>query len=128
MGVSPDDVRRIAALAALRLDDDEADRLTRDLNDILGHFEVLRDADTGGHGGTGGHGETEGHGGTEGASLRPDEPGADPLARGAGDGAPDFRDGLFTVPRLASHAGEEDGPGAAGTPPPAGGSADDKAP
>lgn len=122
MGVSPEDVRRIAALAALRLDDDEADRLTGDLNDILDHFEVLRDAGTGEQGGR------EVHGGTEVAPLRPDEPGADPLAPGPGDGAPDFRDGFFTVPRLASHAREEDGSGSADTPPPAGDGADGKAP
>lgn len=122
MGVSPEDVRGIAVLAALQLDDDEAHRLTGDLNDILGHFEVLRDADTEAHG------DTEGHGDTEEAPLRPDEQGADRLAREPGEAAPDFRDGFFTVPRLAAHRAEEDGSGAAGTSPPAGDGEDPKGP
>ena len=113
--ITPELVRRIAGLAALRLDDDEVERLAGEMADILEHFEALKDV--AGHGDTEEHGDTEGHGGTEaGALLRADEVGADRLAEPPAEQAPEWRDGFFTVPRLGSHGGPrptpapEDGP------------------
>ena len=39
--VDPDDVRHVAELARVDLDDDEVDRFTRQFADILGYFETL---------------------------------------------------------------------------------------
>lgn len=44
--ISTDDVRSLARLSALRLDDDEAEKLTADLENILSHFELLGKLDT----------------------------------------------------------------------------------
>lgn len=44
--ISTDDVRSLARLSALRLDDDEAEKLTADLENILSHFELLGELDT----------------------------------------------------------------------------------
>lgn len=44
--ISTDDVRSLARLSALRLDDDEAEKLTTDLENILSHFELLGELDT----------------------------------------------------------------------------------
>lgn len=92
MAVTPDEVGRIAALAMLRLDDDELDTITGQLNVILDHVDALGSLDTA---------EVEAfHDGTVGAPLRPDEPGADPLASEPGTDAPGWDSGFFTVPRL----------------------------
>ena len=40
------DVRHIARLAALRIDDHEVEAMRRQLSDILGHFQVLAELDT----------------------------------------------------------------------------------
>ncbi|NGM70909.1 Asp-tRNA(Asn)/Glu-tRNA(Gln) amidotransferase subunit GatC [Natronolimnobius sp. AArcel1] len=39
--VEPDDVRHVADLARVDLDDDEIDQFTRQFADILGYFETL---------------------------------------------------------------------------------------
>ena len=44
--ISEDDVRRIAALARLGLDDAEVARATKDLQGILQHFSQIQDIDT----------------------------------------------------------------------------------
>jgi len=41
-----EDVRRVAVLARLKLSDDELDRLTDQLGQILGHMEQLEELDT----------------------------------------------------------------------------------
>lgn len=45
-------------------------------------------------------------GGPDKVALREDTPGSIPLARGPESFAPEFRDGLFLVPRLGSMEGE----------------------
>ncbi|MFW5951774.1 MAG: Asp-tRNA(Asn)/Glu-tRNA(Gln) amidotransferase subunit GatC [Gemmatimonadota bacterium] len=109
MDVAPDQIRRIAALAGLDLDDEELDRLTGDLNDILAHVDALAAVAEKAAGLRDAArvattypvpGDTEGR-------LRPDEPGSDPLVTPPARLAPDFREGFFTVPLLASHAGTE---------------------
>ncbi|MBH1980553.1 Asp-tRNA(Asn)/Glu-tRNA(Gln) amidotransferase subunit GatC [Candidatus Saccharibacteria bacterium] len=44
--ISTDDVRALAQLSALRLSDDEATKLTSDLERILSYFELLGELDT----------------------------------------------------------------------------------
>lgn len=44
--LSRDEVKSVAALARLELGDDEADRLTHHLNDLLGQFARLQELDT----------------------------------------------------------------------------------
>lgn len=90
MSVTRDDIRKIAALAELAVDDAAAAELEGQLNRILGYVEQL--------------GELPHEGGTgedaRAARLRRDEPSADPLLRPPADWATAMKGGLFTVPRL----------------------------
>ena len=45
--ILPEQVREIAALARLRLDDAEVERMAHELDAILGYIEEVRDLDTG---------------------------------------------------------------------------------
>jgi aspartyl/glutamyl-tRNA(Asn/Gln) amidotransferase C subunit len=88
--VTPEEARRIAALARLRFDADELGRITEDLNHILDHVEELRSLETRT---ASAHldGELETTRGAE--ADRPDE-----LRREIASFAPDWRDGFFVVP------------------------------
>jgi aspartyl-tRNA(Asn)/glutamyl-tRNA(Gln) amidotransferase subunit C len=97
--LTPVEVRRVAELAGLEVTEDEMARLANELGGLLRRFSSLGGVDTEDTEETEG---AEGPVGPEG-SLRPDVPGADPLAERPGEGAPEWRDGFFTVPRLASH-------------------------
>ena len=101
MAVTEGDVRHIALLARLGLPKDVAG-LVGQLNDILGHMDVLSKVNTKDVQPTAGIGA----GGTP---LRTDEGPPIPLARDRDDFAPAMRDGFFLVPRLATHEalGEE---------------------
>ena len=44
--LSAEDVRHIARLAALRIDDEEVQTMRRQLSDILAHFQTLAELDT----------------------------------------------------------------------------------
>ena len=44
--LSVEDVKHIARLAALRIDDDEVQTMRRQLSDILAHFQTLVELDT----------------------------------------------------------------------------------
>lgn len=110
MSLEPGEVRRLAALARLELGDEELEEITRQLDGILAHVGDLdpgdgvpRDSD----GATGGTEAAMDR--AEAAPLRADHPAADPLMEEPSALAPDWLDGFFTVPRLASH--DEDGPG-----------------
>ena len=95
MAVTDDDVRHIAALARLGVDDAHIPALAAELNGILAHMDVLArvDASTG---------DGRPRADTP-IPLRDDEPGSVPLARGREQFAPAMRDGFFLVPRLATH-------------------------
>lgn len=100
MGVTPDDVRRMAALARIGVPEERLVQLVGELDGILVHMAALaqvtaRAPDT----------VT-----ADGMPLAPDEPMPLPLTRRREAFAPDMRDGYFVVPRLATH---EDGPGSA---------------
>lgn len=93
MSVSREDVDRIASLARLRLRPEESHRMVGELNSILTHVDALSSADV--------EGVEPYTVGPDAAPLR--EPSAvppDALLRGPADFAPDWRQGLFAVPRL----------------------------
>lgn len=102
MGVSPEELRRVAELAALALDEDDVAGLTAQLNRILEHMRALdaaaaelavdldRTVDS-----------------AAATPLRPDDPGADPMAAPPASMAPGWDQDFFTVPQLASHGGTE---------------------
>ena len=96
MAVSREDVLRVASLARLRLSDEEVDRFTRQLNDILAHMEELNAIDIGGVEAVGGATEWDAplRGRTCGRTGSP--------FRAASAMAPEWIDGFFTVPRLAA--------------------------
>ena len=100
MAVTPEDVRRVATLARLRLDEGDVEAMTRQLNSILEHVDELEKVQLPGDMGDAPDGR---------APLRPDDPAADPLARPPEDLAPGWQEGFFTVPRLASHDQDEAG-------------------
>ena len=101
MAVTIDDVRHIAALARLGLDDDRATLLVRELNTILGHMDELSKVNT--------DGVQEAVGvGAVGLPLRPDSGPPIPLARSLDAFAPSVRDGFLLVPRLSTHESSEE--------------------
>ena len=89
MAVTREQIRRIAELAELAVDDASAAELEVQLNRILGYVEQLgelpKDAI-----------EMD----ERKAPLRRDEPSADPLARPPAEWAAAMKGGLFVVPRL----------------------------
>lgn len=99
MAVTPEEVRHVASLARLRLEPEEVEQMTRELNGILTHVDELESADVEGAGG----GVEPGYR----APLRADDPAPDPLAYGPDALAPEWRGGFFAVPRLASHEDDD---------------------
>ncbi len=99
MAVTHDDVRHVAELARLAVEETKLDHLVSELNGILTHMDVLSQVDTK---------ETE-HAtlpSTVSTPLRSDSSGPIPLLATKETFAPAMRDGFLMVPRLASH---EDG-------------------
>ena len=96
MAVTRDEVRRIAALARIKLDDDRVDVLAKELSSILGHVAVLSTVDTASVQPT----EGIGAGGTP---LRSDVSAPGNLSTSLDTFAPAMKDGFFIVPRLATH-------------------------
>jgi aspartyl/glutamyl-tRNA(Asn/Gln) amidotransferase C subunit len=94
MAIGRDEVRHVARLARLRLDDAEVERMTRELSSILDHFEAIRDLpveDT----------PPLAIAAERADPLRPDEPGtSDPLCDPPSAMAPEWADGFFLLPRL----------------------------
>ena len=90
MSVTREQIRRIAELAELAVDDKAMAELEVQLNRILGYVEQL--------------GELPHEGGTfddaRSVRLRRDEPSADPLSPPPAHWALAMKSGLFTVPRL----------------------------
>lgn len=111
MAVSREDVLHVARLARLRLDRDEVQRFTVQLNAILDHVEELGAVGTEG-------GSVDARVTEWSAPLRDEGAPPDALARPPAALAPDWQDGFFTVPRLAAL----DAGGADARPAPGGGS------
>ena len=93
--VSVDDVRHVALLARLGLTDERAQALTRELNTILEHMEALGRVNT--------DGVAEYSAIDAGMRLRNDAGPAIAMEKDVSAIAPEARDGLLLVPRLATH-------------------------
>ena len=96
MSVTEDEVRHVATLARLGLDESRIPTIAAELNGILAHMEVLSNVDTSIVGPVTGVGAA-------GTPLRVDGGTQIPLARPREAFAPAMRDGLLLVPRLATH-------------------------
>lgn len=96
MSVTIHDVRHVAALARLGLNDERAAALVQEMNTILGHMDALSAVDTSGVDGAVGVG-------AGGLPVRADKGPPIPLARSLDAFAPSVRDGFILVPRLSTH-------------------------
>lgn len=102
MSVTQKDVQHIAELARLSVSEAEAEGLMVQLNDILSHMDALTAANT--------EGVTPASGvGSGGTPLRSDSSKPVPLQSPISSSAPEFKDGFFLVPRLATHETAEGG-------------------
>ena len=94
--VTVEDVRHVALLARLGLTEQQARELTRDLNTILEHMDVLAKVNT--------KGVAEASGAKDaGMRLRADRGPPIPLGEPPDSFGPEMRDGFFIVPRLSTH-------------------------
>lgn len=99
MAVTQEDVRHIAELARLAVDESRLDGLVSELNGILGHMDVLSQVNTR-------EVELAKFAPMESTPLRSDSSGPIPLLAPIASFAPSIRDGFILVPRLSTH---EDG-------------------
>jgi len=97
MAVTREQIRHIAALAELSVDDGTAAELEGQLTRILEYVRRLEALDAG----------PAAAADERAVRLRPDVVGADPLVRPPCDFAPALRDDLFVVPRLGEMGGGE---------------------
>lgn len=95
MSVTRAEVEKVAALARLHLDAEEAERLTADLNRILDRVAELRQVDVSGVDGIGVAAPGP-------APLREDVELPALAIESVAAAAPDWRDGFFVLPRLAA--------------------------
>jgi aspartyl-tRNA(Asn)/glutamyl-tRNA(Gln) amidotransferase subunit C len=94
MSVTPDDVRHMARLARVGVEEHHVPSLVNELNGILAHMDVLQQAEVSGTTDAAVHADTP---------WRSDDDEADPLTRPREAFAPVTRDGFFLVPRLTTH-------------------------
>ena len=100
MTVTREQIRRIAELAELGVDDADAAELEVQLTRILDYVAQLAEVPKDG----------DGAGDERVARLRRDDISPDPLLRDPKDFAPAFKQGLFLVPRLGELDRGEDAP------------------
>jgi aspartyl-tRNA(Asn)/glutamyl-tRNA(Gln) amidotransferase subunit C len=93
MGLTPEEVRKVARLARLELDEEEIERQGRHLNDLLAQFEALQALDVTGIEPTS-H-STPVYNVFREDIVRPSLPREEILRN-----APEARDGCFIVPRI----------------------------
>ena len=103
MAVTVADVKHIAELARLGLEEERVELIVAQLNTILEHMRALQQVDTTGR-------EPVAGVGASGMWLRADEGPQYPLLRERREFAPEMRDGFFMVPRLATHEDAADAP------------------
>jgi aspartyl-tRNA(Asn)/glutamyl-tRNA(Gln) amidotransferase subunit C len=97
MAVSVAEVRQVAELARLQVDEAVVPTLVDQLNGILGHMEVLQQVDVA---------PVEDEPSGTGMPLRDPSAASVPLQREREAFAPAMREGFFLVPRLATHEGQ----------------------
>lgn len=95
MSITESDVRHVAALARIGLDDARIPALVDEINGILVHMEALQQAAV--------PDDVAGELTAAPMPLRDDAAPADPLQYPRESFAPSMRDGFFLVPRLATH-------------------------
>lgn len=96
MAVTHDDVRHVAELARLAVDDDRLDHLVAELNGILVHMDALAEADT----------KQIAQGAfapTDSTPVRADSGSPMKMSSPLSSFAPSVKDGFILVHRLASH-------------------------
>jgi aspartyl-tRNA(Asn)/glutamyl-tRNA(Gln) amidotransferase subunit C len=96
--INPEEVREIAALARLRLDDAEVERLTHELDGILGYIETVKGLNTSAV-------EPMTHAVPFDCPMRADEPGQSLSLDEALRNAPRRRENVFEVPRIVPGTG-----------------------
>lgn len=96
MPVTDADIRKIADLARLSLSAESIPIVAAELNNILGHIDVLQQVDTTSVQPSTGVG-------ADGMPLRPDSVAPHPMQSTAPALAAVSRDGFILVPRLATH-------------------------
>ncbi|HEY4183899.1 MAG TPA: Asp-tRNA(Asn)/Glu-tRNA(Gln) amidotransferase subunit GatC [Polyangia bacterium] len=96
--ISPEEVREIAVLARLALNEDEVARMTQDLGAILGHVDALRELDTSTT-------EPMTHAVPFDCPLRPDVAGVSLTVDEALANAPRREASFFQVPRIVNKGG-----------------------
>ena len=96
--ITADEVREIAGLTRLRLDEAEIQRLTHDLDGILGHIDAVRNLDTG-------NVEPMTHAVPFDCPMREDVPGTSLTVEEALQNAIRRKDGFFEVPRIMPGTG-----------------------
>jgi aspartyl-tRNA(Asn)/glutamyl-tRNA(Gln) amidotransferase subunit C len=96
--INPDEVREIAALARLRLDEAEIARMTHELDGILGYIETVKNLDTASV-------EPMTHAVPFDCPMREDELGQSLTIDEALQNAPRRREGAFEVPRILPGTG-----------------------
>jgi len=96
MAVTEKDVRKIADLARLSLADTDLPTITEQMNNILGHMDVLARVDTT---------SVDAGGTTDASGMRLRDDRVAPITMNTTGPllAPDSRDGFILVPRLATH-------------------------
>jgi aspartyl-tRNA(Asn)/glutamyl-tRNA(Gln) amidotransferase subunit C len=101
VAIGSEDVRHIAALARLAVPESRIPELVSQLNGILSHMDALGQVDTSGVMAADGVGDAA-------MPLRADIGPPIPLVHPLADFAPQMRDGLLLVPRLATHGDSAD--------------------
>lgn len=96
--INPEEVREIAVLARLRLDEAEIQLLTHELDGILGYIETVKGLDTADV-------LPMTHAVPFDCPMRPDDPGRSLTIDEALRNAPRRRENLFEVPRIVPGTG-----------------------
>jgi aspartyl-tRNA(Asn)/glutamyl-tRNA(Gln) amidotransferase subunit C len=96
--INSQEVREIAALARLRLEEAEITRLTHELDGILGYIETVKGVDTASV-------LPMTHAVPFDCPMRPDEPGQSLTLDEALQNAPRRRENMFEVPRIVPGTG-----------------------
>lgn len=93
MALTPEEVRKVALLARLELDEEEIERQSRHINDLLAQFQKLQELDVTGI-------EPTSHSVPLFNVFREDEVRPSLPREEILQNAPDARDGFFIVPRI----------------------------